>query len=225
MSVPCRPRLRASRRAPFTSGSAPIWRRLIDQVRSPQRSVASRAGRPPGVRGVPAASTRAGECLLRCGGSRGHEGDCVRTGRRGVRHVGRADGRPRRVRGGGCQTVGSQAPRGCPRGDPPAGGGSRGGGSTDPLGRSGASGSLPPGLGGLGGEFRLAVVLYDILGCPYSEIAELTGVAEGTVKSRIHRGRAQLRESLAHRAPQPSTTTTPTKSRTGMIRRPAAGVV
>jgi DNA-directed RNA polymerase specialized sigma24 family protein len=35
-----------------------------------------------------------------------------------------------------------------------------------------------------------------VLGCSYAEIAELTDVAEGTVKSRIFRGRARLGELL-----------------------------
>ena len=55
-------------------------------------------------------------------------------------------------------------------------------------------------------------------------VAATLGIKLGTVRSRIHRGRAQLRESLAHRAPQPSTTT-PTKARGRIIRRPAAGTV
>jgi RNA polymerase sigma-70 factor (ECF subfamily) len=45
-------------------------------------------------------------------------------------------------------------------------------------------------------DYRVAVVLYDVLGCSYAEIAELTDVAEGTVKSRIFRGRARLGELL-----------------------------
>jgi RNA polymerase sigma-70 factor (ECF subfamily) len=44
--------------------------------------------------------------------------------------------------------------------------------------------------------YRVAVVLYDVLGCSYGEIAEITGVAEGTVKSRIFRGRSELAERL-----------------------------
>ena len=42
----------------------------------------------------------------------------------------------------------------------------------------------------------MAVVLYDVLGCSYAEIAEMTGVPEGTVKSRIFRGRTELAERL-----------------------------
>jgi RNA polymerase sigma-70 factor, ECF subfamily len=44
---------------------------------------------------------------------------------------------------------------------------------------------------------RTAIILYDVQGYDYAEIAELTGVNVGTVKSRIHRGRLALRESLA----------------------------
>jgi RNA polymerase sigma-70 factor (ECF subfamily) len=45
-------------------------------------------------------------------------------------------------------------------------------------------------------EQRLAVVLSDIQGLPYEEIAAMTGTTLGTVKSRIARGRAQLRAYL-----------------------------
>jgi len=45
-------------------------------------------------------------------------------------------------------------------------------------------------------EFRAAVVLCDVVGLAYDEIAEELGVPIGTVRSRIHRGRAQLREAL-----------------------------
>jgi RNA polymerase sigma-70 factor (ECF subfamily) len=45
-------------------------------------------------------------------------------------------------------------------------------------------------------EFRTAVVLFDIEGCSYDEVAAIEGVAVGTVKSRLHRGRAQLRRLL-----------------------------
>jgi RNA polymerase sigma-70 factor (ECF subfamily) len=51
-------------------------------------------------------------------------------------------------------------------------------------------------LGVLEEDYRTAVVLYDVLGCSYAEIAELTQVAEGTVKSRIFRGRTRLAELL-----------------------------
>ena len=46
---------------------------------------------------------------------------------------------------------------------------------------------------------RTAIVLYDVEGYDYGEIAEMTGVSLGTVKSRIHRGRLALRDVLAER--------------------------
>jgi RNA polymerase sigma-70 factor, ECF subfamily len=55
---------------------------------------------------------------------------------------------------------------------------------------------LQQALNSLEEEYRTAVVLCDVLGCSYAEIAELSGVPEGTVKSRIFRGRAQLAEIL-----------------------------
>jgi len=54
---------------------------------------------------------------------------------------------------------------------------------------------LPP-------EYRAAVVLCDIEGLTYEEIADALGVKLGTVRSRIHRGRAQLRQALEHRRPR-----------------------
>ena len=58
-------------------------------------------------------------------------------------------------------------------------------------------------LASLAPEFRVAVVLCDIEGLTYEEIADVLEVKMGTVRSRIHRGRAQLRKALAHRAPRP----------------------
>jgi RNA polymerase sigma-70 factor (ECF subfamily) len=45
-------------------------------------------------------------------------------------------------------------------------------------------------------DFRAAVVLCDVVGLPYNEIGEALGIPVGTVRSRIHRGRALLREAL-----------------------------
>jgi RNA polymerase sigma-70 factor (ECF subfamily) len=55
--------------------------------------------------------------------------------------------------------------------------------------------ALPP-------EFRVAVVLCDIEGLSYEEIAATLGIKLGTVRSRIHRGRMQLRAALPQLAPR-----------------------
>src|SRR5262245_28412765 len=43
---------------------------------------------------------------------------------------------------------------------------------------------------------RRAIILFDVEGFDYQEIADMTGVSLGTVKSRIHRGRLALRDIL-----------------------------
>jgi len=63
--------------------------------------------------------------------------------------------------------------------------------------------ALPP-------EYRAAVVLCDIEGFSYEEVAATLGVKLGTVRSRIHRGRAQLRSALEHRRPVPVSAGSPT---------------
>jgi len=57
-------------------------------------------------------------------------------------------------------------------------------------------------LDALSPDFRVAVVLCDIEGLTYEEIAATLGIKLGTVRSRIHRGRVQLREALAHLDPR-----------------------
>src|SRR5579862_3107925 len=57
-------------------------------------------------------------------------------------------------------------------------------------------------LKALAPEYRAAVILCDIEGLSYEEIADALGIKLGTVRSRIHRGRAQLREALEHRRPR-----------------------
>jgi RNA polymerase sigma-70 factor (ECF subfamily) len=50
-------------------------------------------------------------------------------------------------------------------------------------------------------EFRSALVLFDIEGCTYDEVAAIEGIAIGTVKSRLHRARGLLRELLGEASP------------------------
>ncbi|MBW8173829.1 RNA polymerase sigma factor SigE [Ornithinimicrobium sp. Arc0846-15] len=65
-------------------------------------------------------------------------------------------------------------------------------------------GDIQGALDALTPQFRAAVVLCDIEGYSYEEVAQTLGIKLGTVRSRIHRGRAQLRQTLAHRAPATS---------------------
>lgn len=52
------------------------------------------------------------------------------------------------------------------------------------------------GIDALDSEFREALILRDVEDLSYEEIAQITGVPEGTVKSRIHRARAQLKQAV-----------------------------
>ncbi|MEQ9319399.1 MAG: sigma factor-like helix-turn-helix DNA-binding protein, partial [Polyangiaceae bacterium] len=45
-------------------------------------------------------------------------------------------------------------------------------------------------------DFRQLVILRDVEDLTYEEIAEVTSLPRGTVKSRIHRGRAQIRAKV-----------------------------
>jgi RNA polymerase sigma-70 factor (ECF subfamily) len=45
-------------------------------------------------------------------------------------------------------------------------------------------------------DFREAVVMCDVIGLSYEEIAQAVAVPVGTIRSRIHRGRKMLREML-----------------------------
>src|SRR4051812_611982 len=59
--------------------------------------------------------------------------------------------------------------------------------------------ALADALGRITVDQRAAIVLYDVEGYDYAEIADMTGVSLGTVKSRIHRGRLTLRALLEDR--------------------------
>jgi RNA polymerase sigma factor (sigma-70 family) len=63
-------------------------------------------------------------------------------------------------------------------------------------------GDIQAALKALAPEYRAAVILCDIEGLSYEEIAATLGIKLGTVRSRIHRGRAQLRAALEHRRPR-----------------------
>jgi RNA polymerase sigma-70 factor, ECF subfamily len=47
-------------------------------------------------------------------------------------------------------------------------------------------------------EYREPILLHDVAGLPYADIAARLGVPIGTVKSRIHRGHAKLADRLHH---------------------------
>lgn len=51
-------------------------------------------------------------------------------------------------------------------------------------------------------DFRVAVLLSDLEGLSYEEIAQVMGTSIGTVRSRIHRGRKQLRAHLLETNPE-----------------------
>jgi RNA polymerase sigma-70 factor (ECF subfamily) len=57
---------------------------------------------------------------------------------------------------------------------------------------------LSKALAGLPDDYREAVVMHDLGGVPYEEIAAITEVPVGTVKSRISRGRRQLARLMEH---------------------------
>ena len=57
--------------------------------------------------------------------------------------------------------------------------------------------ALHAALASIAADQRHAIVLFDVEGYDYQEIADITGVSLGTVKSRIHRGRLALRDCLA----------------------------
>lgn len=50
-------------------------------------------------------------------------------------------------------------------------------------------------------QMRVAVILSDVEQLSHEEIAAALGIKVGTVRTRVHRGRVQLRKNLSHRAP------------------------
>lgn len=58
--------------------------------------------------------------------------------------------------------------------------------------------AIEAGLAQLPVDQRLVIVLCDLQGLTYEEIAEVTGANLGTIKSRLSRGRARLRDLLRH---------------------------
>jgi RNA polymerase sigma-70 factor (ECF subfamily) len=84
---------------------------------------------------------------------------------------------------------------GRPAGEPAAGGET----PEERAERSEVARAIEAGLASLPADQRLARVLRDIQGFAYEEIAEATGASLGTVKSRIARGRAALRDYLLAR--------------------------
>jgi RNA polymerase sigma-70 factor (ECF subfamily) len=62
-----------------------------------------------------------------------------------------------------------------------------------------ASKFLMNGLQALPPELKEAIILRDLEGMAYQEIAELIGIPEGTVKSRINRARLELAKLLTKR--------------------------
>ena len=51
-------------------------------------------------------------------------------------------------------------------------------------------------IGALDEEHRLLVILRDVEELSYQEIGEITGLPEGTIKSRLHRARLAIKEEL-----------------------------
>jgi len=62
-------------------------------------------------------------------------------------------------------------------------------------------------LAGLPEEFRVAVVLRDVIGLDYAEIAAVLSIPPGTVRSRIARGRAALARTLGNPTRDPTVPT------------------
>ncbi len=68
-------------------------------------------------------------------------------------------------------------------------------------------------LASIGEDFRMAVYLADVEGFSYKEIAEIMDTPIGTVMSRLHRGRKQLRELLTDYAVERGVISSPEEAR------------
>jgi RNA polymerase sigma-70 factor (ECF subfamily) len=66
--------------------------------------------------------------------------------------------------------------------------------------------SLQSALEGLRPEQRLLVILADVEGMPYAEIAQVAGVPVGTVRSRLHRAHRKLRQAMEAAQQRPAPT-------------------
>lgn len=64
------------------------------------------------------------------------------------------------------------------------------------------NGNLQTALNHMNPEFRTAILLSDVEGLSYEEIAEVMQCSVGTVRSRIHRGRNQLKHNLMKNCPE-----------------------
>jgi RNA polymerase sigma-70 factor, ECF subfamily len=86
-------------------------------------------------------------------------------------------------------------------------------GPADVVERATLEADLEDGLATLSTDFRLAVVLCDIEGLSYDEIAAATGWPLGTVRSRIHRGRKTMRDFLRTRSRHSDDVDAPSRER------------
>lgn len=76
---------------------------------------------------------------------------------------------------------------------------------------------LTAALARLSEEHRIVLLMHDSEGYKLLEIQEITGLPIGTVKSRLHRARARLRELLSDTDPNPSTSPEEKSAKTGNL--------